>query len=102
VPIVPGKEAGKLNYLLRPSLKGLFRIGFVDFYAFLIVAVALIMRAPQHVMVLLGSVLAVIFVLSSISTILGMIFNRLYQEPETYSILVLQVAFSILFIVLLT
>jgi len=53
VPIVPGKEAGKMNYLLRPSLKGLFRIGFVDFYSFLIVAVALIMRAPQHVMVLL-------------------------------------------------
>jgi len=54
------------------------------------------------VMVLLGSVLAVIFVLSSVLTILGMIFNRLYQEPETYSILVLQVAFSIAFIVLLT
>ncbi|WP_143462003.1 hypothetical protein [Levilactobacillus enshiensis] len=91
-----------MNRVLRPSLKGMFRIGMVDFYAFLIVAVALIVKAPANVMTPMGTVLAIIFAVSTCITISGMLLNHLYREPESYSILVLQAAFTILLIVGLT
>jgi len=73
-----------------------------DFYAFLIVAVALIVKAPARVMYPLGGILAIIFAISACITLSGMILNHLYREPETYTILILQLAFTIIFVVMLT
>ena len=91
-----------MNRVLRPSMNDLFRIGMVDFYAFLIVAVAIIVDAPAKVMYPMGTALAIIFALSTCITISGMVLNHLYREPESYSILILQVAFTIMIILALS
>lgn len=72
-----------------------------DFYAFLLVGMSLIFEVPAKVMYPMGTVLAIIFALSTCITISGMVLNHLYREPESYTILVLQAAFTIILIVAL-
>lgn len=81
--------------LLRPSLGRLFHIGMFDFYAFLVLVVALVLQAPDNVMTGLGLALATIFGLSACETLSGMLLNRLYREPESYTIFILQLVFTI-------
>ncbi|WP_156166957.1 hypothetical protein [Levilactobacillus koreensis] len=50
----------------------------------------------------LGTALAIIFALSTCITISGMVLNHLYREPESYSILILQAAFTIMIILALS
>lgn len=86
-----------MTRLLHPSLKELMRIGFVDFYILLAVGVCLVIPVPDRIMPIIASLAAGIFTLSALLTICGMTLNRLYHEAETYSILVLQLAFIFLF-----
>lgn len=83
-----------MTHLLRLSLPQLFRIGMVDFYVFLILGVALILRVPGRFIGPLSILVAITFALSACLTLSGMLLNHLYHEPEPYSILALQLAFT--------
>ncbi|WP_162259328.1 hypothetical protein [Levilactobacillus paucivorans] len=83
-----------LSKLLRPTLSDILKVGMVDFYAFLLVAVALLMGLPDGTSRLLWSILLAIFIISDAFTLTGFARERLYREFEGVSALFLQLAFT--------
>lgn len=84
-----------MSKLLHPTLNILFKVGFLDFYVFLAAGVCAIVQVPDHILFTIWTAVAVIFVLSALLTLCGIIFARLYREMEAISIFVLQAGLSI-------
>jgi len=74
-----------------PSLKGVFRLGFLDFYVFLALAVCMITGVPSHILTEIIIGVVVVFCLSILLIVKGMVYNALYKEVEIYTVLFLQI-----------
>ncbi|WP_395323393.1 hypothetical protein [Levilactobacillus parabrevis] len=85
-----------MSKLLHPTLNILFKVAFLDFYVFLAAGVCAIVQVPDHILFTIWTAVAVIFVLSVLLTLSGIIFAQLYREMEAISIFVLQAGLSIL------